>query len=267
MAESKLPKNNRNQNLDQRNNGRESKGYKRRYADNFEFAPVGYFTFDPSGIILNVNSTGALLLGRERDRLLHQSFTAYISPESRDVFDSHSRRLFKSRKKQSCDVKLLNVNGRPSWVQLKSIAVRNGNGDFNRFRTVINEITDRILVEEDLRRACDALEQKVFRGTSELEKINEQLRTQVFECELAEAALRESEEKYSTLVEDALIGVYINRDGKIDFANDKFAAIYGYPKNELIGMDSNMLVHPEDRPRVKEFRKKTSERRKSPVGI
>jgi PAS domain S-box-containing protein len=130
---------------------------------------------------------------------------------------------------------------------------------------VISEISDRKQAEEDLRRICDELEQKVFKGTSELETINAQLRTQVFECELAEAALRESEEKYSTLVEDALIGVYINKDGKIDFANDKFAAIYGYSKDELIGMDSTMLVHPEDRPLVEELRKKRLRGEKVPM--
>jgi PAS domain S-box-containing protein len=53
-----------------------------------------------------------------------------------------------------------------------------------------------------------------------------------------------------------LIGVYINKDGKIEFANDKFAAIYGYSKNEIIGMESTMLVHPEDRGWVEDLRQK-----------
>jgi PAS domain S-box-containing protein len=139
---------------------------------------------------------------------------------------------------------------------LESVTVQNDNGDSDHIRTVINEITDRKLEEESLRRARNELEQMVFERTAEIEKTNEHLRAQISECEYAEAALKESEEKYSTLVEDALIGVYINRDGKIDFANDKFAAIYGYSKNELIGMDSTILVHPEDRPMVKELREK-----------
>ena len=136
------------------------------------------------------------------------------------------------------------------------MAIQNGNGDLEQFRAVIFKITDRKLAEDALRRTRDELEQMVFERTAELEKINAQLRTQIFECENAETALRESENKYSTMVEDALIGVYINKDGKIEFANDKFAAIYGYSKSELIGMDSTLLVHPEDRPLVQEFRKK-----------
>jgi PAS domain S-box-containing protein len=196
--------------------------------------------------------------------MLSQPFSEFIAADSLGIFQSHSQRLFESRKKQTCDVKLLNGNGRSHWVQLESVAVQNGNGDLDQFRTVINEITDRKLAEDEMRKARDELEQKVFERTAELEKINEQLRTQVFECENAEAALRESENKYSTLVEDALIGVYINKDGKIAFANDKFAAIYGYSKNELIGMDSAMLVHPEDRLLVKELREKRLKGEKVP---
>ena len=109
---------------------------------------------------------------------------------------------------------------------------------------------------EALQKARDELERRVDAHTAELAEANQELRRRICECELAEAALRESEQKYSTLVEDALIGVYIIRDEKIVFANDKFADIYGYPKDELIGMDSLQLVHPDDRPLVKKMREK-----------
>jgi len=256
MINGSRPPQNDNQNSGNKDNAAELKSYRRRYSDYFEFAPVGYFTFDRIGVIVNVNPTGALLLGADRNHLMRQPFAAFVAPDCRDAFESHRRGLFKSRQKQTCDLKLLTGNGRSHWVQLESVAVQNANGELDQFRTVINEITDRKLAEDALRRTRDELEQTVLERTAELEKINAQLRTQVFECEIAEAALRESENQYSTLVEDALIGVYINKDGKIKFANEKFAAIYGYSKNELIGMDSMMLVHPADRPLVKEFREK-----------
>jgi PAS domain S-box-containing protein len=63
----------------------------------------------------------------------------------------------------------------------------------------------------------------------------------------AEEALRASEEKYSGLVENSLTGIYIDQDGKIMFANKKFAEIYRYSDGELLGMESWKLVHPEDR--------------------
>ncbi len=256
MTKGRLPPQNDNQKSGNKDNSAASKSYRRRYSDFFKFAPVGYFTFDRSGVILNVNPTGASLLGTDRNKLISQPFAAFIAPDCRDVFEAHRRGLFKNRKKQTCDLKLQNGKGLSHWIQLESVAIPNGNGEIEQFYTVINDITDRKLVEDELRRTRNELAQKVFERTAQLEKINAQLRTQVFECETAEAALRDSENKYSTLVEDALIGVYINKDGKIEFANDKFAAIYGYSKNELIGMDSTMLVHPEDRPLVRELREK-----------
>jgi PAS domain S-box-containing protein len=121
---------------------------------------------------------------------------------------------------------------------------------------IFRDITEYKKTEEALRKTRDELEQRVTERTSALEEANEKLRSQVFECEMAEEALRESEHKYSSLVEDALIGVYIIKDGLIEFANDKFAQIYGYQKNELLGMNSSDLIHPEDRPVIDEMRER-----------
>ena len=76
----------------------------------------------------------------------------------------------------------------------------------------------------------------------------------VTERELAEEALRESEKKYSTLVENSLTGIYIDQDEKIVFANNRFAEIYRYPKGQLIGIETWRLVHPEDRSLTKQMR-------------
>jgi len=241
-----------------------SRNIKRRYADYFDFAPVGYFTFDRTGVILDVNSAGALLLGANRDSLLNQTFSAFISPDSQPVFDSHRRQLFESRQKLICDVRLLTGNRPSRWIQLESVAVRSRREKKDQFRSVIKEITPRKEAEEALLKACDDLAQRVAERSAELEKINSKLRQQIAECEHIETALRESEYKYSTLVEDALIGVYIIKDGKIEFANDKFAEIYGYEKEELIGMDSSILVHPIDRLLVTELREKRLKGEKVP---
>jgi PAS domain S-box-containing protein len=354
---------------------------RRRYADFFDFAPVGYFTFNREGLIVDVNPTGAILLGAERPNLLNKNFSQFVSPDSQPIFTRHSQQLFDTRQKQTCDVKLLNGHQEAPWVQLESVVVDNDQTAGIKFRTVIKEVTTRkqkenalrsqrdslmnilestadgiyiinqdydieyanptlinefgpvdgkkcyeyladrkdvcpycknkeILkgksvrwqwyspknqktydlmdtplinpdgsiwklevfrditeykkTEEDLRKARDELELRVAERTAALEEANEKLRRQVFECEMAEEALRESEHKYSSLVEDALIGVYIIKDGRIVFANDKFAEIYGYEKNELNGMKSSELVHPEDRPLINEMREKRLKGEKVP---
>jgi two-component system CheB/CheR fusion protein len=81
----------------------------------------------------------------------------------------------------------------------------------------------------------------------ELEQRVKELEKETAERKLAQEALRESEKKYSTLVEDSLTGIYIDQEEKIVFANTKFAEIYRYPRDDLIGLESWRLVHPEDR--------------------
>jgi PAS domain S-box-containing protein len=72
----------------------------------------------------------------------------------------------------------------------------------------------------------------------------------------AEEALRESEKKYSTLVENSPTGIYIDQDGKIVFANNRLSEIYRYPREQLLGIQARQLVHPEDRAFTDEIRER-----------
>jgi len=236
----------------------------RRYSDCFDFAPVGYFTFNRDGLILDVNPNGAEVLGTNKTSLLNREFSDYLDKDSKKIFEQHCQQLFDPGQQNICDVRLLDGNREARWIQLESAVVGDGRETSEKFRTVIKEVTNRIQKEDALRKNRDALEHRITARTAELEEANQKLRRQVFECEMAEEALRESEQNYSTLVEDALIGVYIIKDGVIEFANDKFAAIYGYEKKELIGIRSSDLVHPEDRPMIEEMRQKRLQGKKVP---
>ncbi len=67
----------------------------------------------------------------------------------------------------------------------------------------------------------------------------------------AEAAIRESEEKFKNLVESSLVGVYIIQDGKFAYANPALSRIFGYTQDELVAMPSIAFgIVTEDRERV-----------------
>ena len=57
-----------------------------KYTDLYDFAPVGYFSLDEQGRILEVNLTGAALLGVERSRLIHLRLPRFVAPASQPVF-------------------------------------------------------------------------------------------------------------------------------------------------------------------------------------
>ena len=64
---------------------------------------------------------------------------------------------------------------------------------------------------------------------------------------LAEEALRESEIKFKSFAEQALVGTYIIQDGIFRYVNPKFAQMFGYTVGEcLAGMPYENLVYAED---------------------
>jgi PAS domain S-box-containing protein len=77
----------------------------------------------------------------------------------------------------------------------------------------------------------------------------------ITERKQAEDALRESEQKLSTLIEHSPVGIYLVQDGRFVFANPKFAEIYGYSPEEVIGLDSLAFVHPDDLELVRSHQK------------
>jgi len=63
----------------------------------------------------------------------------------------------------------------------------------------------------------------------------------------AEKKLRESEEKFRSMAELSLAGVYIIKDGIFIYVNKKFADIYGYSVEECLNnMHFRQTVHPDD---------------------
>jgi PAS domain S-box-containing protein len=72
-------------------------------------------------------------------------------------------------------------------------------------------------------------------------------------------ALRESEKKYKTLVENSLDGIMIVRFNQILFMNDTFCNMLGYGCEVMYNSPSTNFIHPDDRDRamaVSERRKK-----------
>jgi len=56
-----------------------------------------------------------------------------------------------------------------------------------------------------------------------------------------------AEEVYMTMAESSQVGVYVVHDGKFLYINPIGAAYAGYRVDELTGMSSMLLVHPDDR--------------------
>jgi len=61
-----------------------------------------------------------------------------------------------------------------------------------------------------------------------------------------EEALRQSEEKYRVLISNIQDGVFVIQNAKMQFANEAFAKMLGYTKDEVLGISIEQLIAPED---------------------
>lgn len=76
----------------------------------------------------------------------------------------------------------------------------------------------------------------------------------ITEKKKAEIELKENEQKYSNLVNNAEETVLIiNQDGHITFANKSFLAITGYQKEDLSDLSILDIIHPKDRNKIKKY--------------
>ena len=80
----------------------------------------------------------------------------------------------------------------------------------------------------------------------------------------SQEALRESEEKYRTLVEQSHDAIYIYRDDEFVFANQRAAELTGYSREELADMTVWELLHPDERDRVKRIARERIRGNRSP---
>ncbi len=119
-----------------------------RYADLYDFAPVGYFTFDKNGLILDVNLTGAGQLGMERGLIIKKPFSRFIKKEDQDLFYFHRQQVFKTKARQSCQVKLVRKDKTEFHARLESMVVQDEKGTFSQFRTVVSDVTERKHAED-----------------------------------------------------------------------------------------------------------------------
>jgi PAS domain S-box-containing protein len=68
----------------------------------------------------------------------------------------------------------------------------------------------------------------------------------------AEKALRKSEERYRTLIENANEAILVLQDGKVKFVNSKAIESFGYSEREFLSTPVFELIHPEERALVME---------------
>jgi PAS domain-containing protein len=93
----------------------------KKYTMLYDFAPMGYFTLDQDGSIIDLNFTGAELLRDKRFSLVNANFKLFVSPESKSLFNRFLNKVYLSNVKESCEVMLGYDNNPLCYVYMEGI--------------------------------------------------------------------------------------------------------------------------------------------------
>lgn len=117
----------------------------RKYAELYDFAPSGYFTLSRTGEIIELNLSGAKMLGKERSHLKNGLFGFFVSDDTKPIFNLFLGKVFNGKTEELCEV-ALSANGHSlRYVQLTGIVTENGKQCF----ITVTDITERKHAEEE----------------------------------------------------------------------------------------------------------------------
>ena len=105
----------------------EADNLRERYADIYDFAPVGYITLDPLGVIIDMNLAGAMLLGTKGSQKGRHRFAAFVAPDHVEAFNHFVDNVLDSRKKLHCE-SVLAANAHRPETNIRIEAVPDADG-------------------------------------------------------------------------------------------------------------------------------------------
>jgi signal transduction histidine kinase len=162
-----------------------------KFTELYDFAPVGYFSLDPLGRILEVNLTGSVLLNVDRSRLIGTRLVRFIAPLSPPVFPVFMDRLVSGAEKPTCEIILLKSGGRPFWANCHGAMAVGVEESHKVYRVAVSDITA-FKEAEDARRRLEAVTRS-----------NRELKEEIVRRQAVEASLKASERNTNKLLRDS----------------------------------------------------------------
>ncbi len=241
-----------------------------RYRIIFEDAITGIYETTLDGRYTAANPKLAQIFGFESAALLieqaqnlNQKF--YVRPGRREEFmrlveTGGSISGFESEIYRRDNIKI--------WISENAVAVCDDSGKIIGFQGTTIEITDHKRAEAALEKAHEELERKVAERTADLENANKILRDEIAERERVEFALRQSEEKFRSLVEVSSELIWeINEQTIYTYLSPKIKEFVGYEAHEVVGQSPSFLMSPEEGRRAAIFFKQLGVDRKNFVSL
>jgi diguanylate cyclase (GGDEF)-like protein/PAS domain S-box-containing protein len=179
-----------------------------KYRTILETMEDAYYEADLAGNLTFFNDSMCRIHGYPRDELMGMNNREYMDKETAKRVYKIFNTVFRTGKGAKIhDWQIIRKDGFKRDVEASVSLMRDIGGNPQGFRGVIRDVTERKQAEE---------------------------------------ALRQSEEKYRTILENIENGYYeVDLAGNLIFFNDSLCKIFGYPRDELMGMNNREYMSPE----------------------
>jgi len=161
-----------------------------KYANLYDFAPSGYFTFSGKGEILELNLSGARMLGKYRQQLKNSLFISFVAEETKSIFRLFLEKVFQTKSKETCEVKLLPNGDIPTYVFLTGIIAENQ----EQCDVTAVYITERMAAQEALHESEEQYRTMVESISDAFFTLDNQLRFTYFNKQAEALLLKKSSE-------------------------------------------------------------------------
>ena len=162
--------------------------------------------FTPDGNLTFVNDAYCRYFGLKREECIGKRQSVVIPPDDALRMRAHIKALTPKNPVGELRHRIVMPDGRIRWQRWSDRAIFDKTGHVVEYQSVGRDITDVITTED---------------------------------------ALRDSEEKYRTLIERANDSIVIVQDSIVRFANRRLGELWGGPVEEIIGRPLTDFVHPD----------------------
>ena len=203
----------------------------------FQQTLMGVIELDSNFIITNINPAAEKIFGYTKDEAIGQNEINLFVPENiREKVKNVLDNLFETKNGNTNINENITHDRKEIICEWFNTPLTNEEGDVVGVASMVQDITEKVNMENELIKAKEELESRVIERTAELGKVNKQLKEEIALQKQTEAALLESNERNTALLQampDILFvlsgdGTYID----VRAAREEDLAI---PVNELIG--------------------------------
>ena len=212
-----------------------------KYRTIIEQIEDGYYEVDIQGSLTFFNDSFARILGHPPEELHGVSCAEYAAPgESKKIQQTFRQVYTTGEPARAIAWELRRKHGARRHIELSVSLIRDRQGHRIGFRGIARDITERKLVEEELRRHRNHLEDLVSERSAELVKANKRLTIEVADRTRAEEDLMR-EKQFSDSVIDSQPGLFylLDHSGRFVRWNANLERLTGYTADEIA--DSSAL--------------------------